>query len=227
VNVTGIGIQPNDIILFYGVGAGSGSATITWPTGGATFARPPGITKTTGGTTSNTFDMAYAVATAFEAAASTLAFASNQNDFQTGHIRVYRGRNTSAPFSGVNQAAITTPASPPIAFSVPGITAAANDDIVLVFGINNTATSDTISITPPSGFGNAGGIHGAANFGQNAAYCDFVNNPGGAIGTLTGSLNNTSAGNMGYGAFLVSLAASGPGPALQVSGLSSMTLGPG
>jgi hypothetical protein len=213
VTVTPIGIQLGDIILFYGVGAGSGTATLTFPTG---FARPSGITKTNGGATGNTFDVAFKVATSTEVSATTLTMTSNQNDFQTCHIRVYSGRNTTTPFTAVNQVSVTTQVSPPVAFSVPGVTAAASDDIALVFGINNTSATDTISITPPSGFANGGGLHGAgAGFSQNAAFCDFVNNSGGATGTLTGSLNNTSAGVMGYGAFVISLAAAGGGPVVN------------
>lgn len=213
VTVTPIGIALGDIILFYGSGAGSGTATFTFPTGGATWARPPGLTKTNNGSTGGTFDVAYAVATAVEVAASTLTFTSNQNDFQTGHIRAYSGRNTSAPFSFVNQAVNTTAASPPIPFSVPGGTAAAADDIALVFGLPSTAATDTITIsTLPAGFGNMGGVHGnTAAFSQSIAFCDFVNNPGGSLGPFTGNINATSGATFGYGGFVISLAAAGGG----------------
>lgn len=208
VTVTGIGIALGDIILFYASGAGSGTATITFPAGGATWARPAGLTKTNNGSTGGTFDVAYAVATAVEVAASTLTFTSNQNDFQTGHIRVYSGRNTVSPFSFVGQNVLTTPTSPPVAFTVPGGTAGAGDDIPLVFGLPSTAATDTITVsTLPAGFGNMGGVHGnTAAFSQSIAFCDYVNNPGGATGTLTGAINATSGATFGYGGYAISLA---------------------
>lgn len=220
VTVTGIGIQTGDVILFYMSGAGSGTATFTFPAGGATWARPTGITKTNNGSTGGTFDVAFAVATAVEVAASTLTATSNQNDFQTCHIRVYSGRKTSATFSFVNQAVNTTAASPPIPFSVPGGTAVAGDDIALVFGLPSTAATDTITIsTLPAGFGNMGGVHGnTAAFSQSIAFSDFVNNPGGALGPFTGNINATSGATFGYGGFVLSLAqagasaSSGPSP---------------
>jgi hypothetical protein len=215
VTVTPISIALGDILLFYAVGAGSGTATITFPVGGATWARPPGLTKTNGGSTGNTFDVAYAIAGATEVAASTLTFTSNQNDFQTGHVRAYSGRNTSTPFSFVNQAVNTTAVSPPVPFSIASGTAAAGDDIALVFGLPSTNSADTITIsTLPAGFGNMGGAHGAgAAFSQSVAFCDFVNNPGGALGTLTGAINATSGATFGYGGFIISLAQAGAGVA--------------
>lgn len=204
VTVGGIGIQNNDIVVLLMNGGGSGTNVYTYPSG---FNAVPGLSSINLFSGFNTLDVAYKVAGGSEP--STYTVTSPSNDFQTLHCRVYSGRNTSSPFTAVATTVSTAAASFPISLAMTGLTAVSGDDIILWAGAtgNGENGSEVLSLTGPAGFGNQGAASGAVSFSSRIAFADYVNNPGGATGTLSATWSNTiSANPFAYAGFVLSLA---------------------
>lgn len=205
ITVNGIGIQLSDIVLLFINGGGSGTNVYTYPSG---FNAISGLAGVNIGGGSTTMGCAYKVATGSEP--STYTITSNQTDFMTGHCRVYSGRNTSSTFTATSSTGPTSTPSFPISYSATGVTAAAADDVVIWLAtVGGNTTGETLGLTGPTGFGNQGSIYGNVQFSPRIAYADYVNNPGGATGALTGSWTDPTGGSpISYGAYVLSLAAS-------------------
>jgi hypothetical protein len=197
----GISIQSGDIIILTVNGGGGNANTFTWPSG---FGAITGLTNigldTSGGCTCG---INYKVAGGSEP--STYTVSSSATDFLTLHIRVYSGRNTSSTFTATAQTARTAWTGSGKALT--GLTAAASDDIVFLAWYNNNGTGYSGYIQP-TGFGNASQIGGVVTFSPAAGVADFVNNSGGATGSLGFSQGGSSLPTF-YGGYVASLAVTG------------------
>ena len=206
------GIQANDIILAFGSSGGSSAVTVTPPSG---FAAIPGLSNQGMATLGATLWNEYKIAGGSEP--SSYTFTLNQNDFHTCQIRVYSGRNTSSPFSAVAATAASTNSAMPISVSLTGLTAVASDDVVQIVGVGGVSVTDTLSFTQSAGFGNlVSSVVTTANSKQ-VFGADEINVAGGATGTLTGTLSESSSGHSTqYAGYVLSLAA-GTAPAPRQS----------
>jgi hypothetical protein len=87
INVSGIGIQNNDIVLLFGLFGGGGSQSITWPSG---------FSAITGCANQNvngaTFACSWKLASSEP---SSYTITPTLNDFHVAHCRVYSGRNST------------------------------------------------------------------------------------------------------------------------------------
>jgi hypothetical protein len=204
VTVTPIGITLGDLIL-WGVVGGGGPAD--------TFTPPAGWNLLTGFTNQNlggnaTATCYFKVATATEVSASTLIMTVSQNDFHAAVIAVFSGR--SGAFTAIAQTAPVSGAASPVTFARTGVTAAAGDDIAVFDFINGLgAASNTLTFTPPAGYGDALHPNPSVSFAQTLCYCDFPGNGGGATGTLAGTLSNSSSASANYGSLVVAMTQSG------------------
>jgi hypothetical protein len=203
--------QTGDIIEVLIMGGG-GATSITPPSGWIEVPETTGIT-TASGTLLNVFHHV------FSGSDTTYTFTVNQNDFHGGEARAYSGRNTTSPFTAVSQTGPVSPGTNPITFATTGVTAAAGDDIVIFNGVNGLGnTTQTLTYAPPSGFGNVSAPALTVSFEQAIADSDFVNNPGGATGTLGGTLTNSRGATAAqYGTYVLSLAAAAAGSTAPIA----------
>jgi hypothetical protein len=203
--IGGTGPLSGDIVFLCVNWGGGGGATFTYPSGFAAVTNCPNANVACGNG-SGTSGIAWKLAGAGEP--STYTVTSTQNSWGTVHCRVYSGRAAS-PF--VVAPVATGPVGSvvqPVTLSITGLTANAGDDVVL-FVPNQSLpnTTDTLSFTPPTGFGNSSiAVAAGVSFSAAIMACDYVNYPGGATGTLGGTLNDTEGHTTGYEAYLISLA---------------------
>lgn len=92
--------------------------------------------------------------------------------------------------------------------SATGLTAVANDDLVLVTGVECGGSADTFTYTQPTGFANAGQAYGNVTFAPLIVFADKLSVSAGATGTLSHTLSDTGGESGGYGSYLISIAAS-------------------
>jgi hypothetical protein len=159
---------------------------------------------------------------------TTIQLATSGTNFYAIALLAYSGR-ASSPL--LVTPAITGPVGvgggTPQSLSITGLTANAGDDLVLVIGGNQTnSTTDSYSLTAPSGYGNTINTEAAAtNLVTQHGTADKQNVSAGATGTLTGSLANTGGEGIAYGGWLISLAQApvllgalpSPGPGISPS----------
>lgn len=213
VTVSGIGgsgPQLNDIILLMINGGGGGTNTITFPSG---FNTITGLTNINIGAGTDTMAIVYKIGTASEPATYTVT--SSANDFQTVQCRCYSGRNTTSTFSATAQTNSTAAGNTPLTCAITGLTAVANDDIVLLMGNsnNNTVAASGCGLTVPSGWANESTGFGAVAFSTPVYGCDFVNNSGGATGTLAPVITASTLYSVNaYAGYVISLAQGSVGP---------------
>jgi hypothetical protein len=205
INVSGIGIQNGDVVLLYGIFGGGGTQTITWPSGFGAVSGC-GNQNVNAGTMACSWKIASSEPTSYTITAGV-------NDFHAAHCRVYSGRN-STQFSATSLTTPVTGSSFPISFSETGLTAVAGDDLALVLCLDNIGAADTLTYTPPSGFGNSGQAYGNVTFAPAILFCDKQNVTAGSTGTLGGSCSDTNGGGADYGAYLIAIAASASGAPL-------------
>jgi hypothetical protein len=199
----GLTILTNDVILLYIDGGGSGTNTYTWPSG---FGVIPGISNVDIASGFTTLGMNYKIAGGSEPSSYTIT--SSSDDFQTGHIRVYRGRNVLAPFTAVATTASTGVGAWPIAVAANGLTSASGDDIVLLLGATGNSTPTSPVLTGPTGFIDQGSLYGGVTFSPVIAFADLIMSSGGPTGTLSATWSNSgSGGPLAYGGYVLSLAA--------------------
>jgi hypothetical protein len=203
VNVNSIGIQLNDIVLL---------ALANFI--GNTPSFPVGFTQVTGTSPGvndgNTVVLVYSkIATGAEPTSYSITGVSFGGSIA---CRVYSGRNTSSPFTATQQSSVGAAAFP-ITFSMTGVTAASNDDVVAFAAdqISAATTTATLSFATGSGFGN--GSLGNDTVDVAAFWIiseDAVNVAAGATGTIGGVLSVTAGagpGQTGVLAQVISLAA--------------------
>lgn len=208
LNLATLGAPAGAIILLEAIAdITTGTFTIT----GATFSTVGSFTNmnlTGGEGTVTLMAPQYLVATGSEGTI-TIKVASSSH-FYSVTARAYTGRGTANPFVVTPvQTGPVAQATGPITFSLTGLTANAGDDIVQFLGGGQaSSTSDTFSFAQSSGFGNKVIEQAAAtSFAPIQESADNTNVSAGATGTLTGTLNNTSGVQFGYGGYVISLAA--------------------
>jgi hypothetical protein len=210
---TALNIQVGDILLLFANAGGTGTATITYPSG---FAAVQSLTNINIATGNQTAGVHYKVATLSDTTAASFTITSNVSSWQTGLLRVYSGRSTTSPFTASAQTGPVNSVTNGSSFSVTGLTAAANDDIELVFPWVGTGTGDFLTwTTVPSGFAASGNVNAAGAFSEEFATANYVNNPGGVTGTITGTITDHLGGTQSYGAYVISLAQA-PVPVISV-----------
>lgn len=222
VNVSSIGIQSGDIVIFFMNGGGaSGTATLTAPSGFSAVPNCSGISGLGSGTAEAVW---YKVAGTSEPSSYTAT--SSVTDYQTAEVWVFSGRNTSSPFdyevTSNTGIASTSPASLSYTGFTPSVT---GDDLLVVQGNDNSPTAFSavsISISSPSGFANS-----LTTFGASTVYSPPVEGIAdqdigtAATGTVTGS-ETWSGGNTNeyYGGYLIAMKPSG-GASCTHSGYTS------
>jgi hypothetical protein len=177
-----------------------------------TVGLPSGFAQVTGTTPPNDGNLSLTLYGKVAGGSEPSSYAFTGTSFgASANLRVNSGRNITAPYAsappaGVNQAS----SAAPITFSIPGMTAAAGDD-VLVFEAQSFATNNpgTLSFTPSSGYGvpvlandtvSSGGMWGTSSSIDNVA--------GGTTGAIAGTISIVAgtATNTGYLAQVISLA---------------------
>ena len=205
VNVAGIGIQNGDIVLLCAIG--NPPATPAFPVG---FNTPTGLSNgSVAGDSSGTTSIAWKVASGEPTSYTVTGFNASGN--AAVQCRVYSGRAASQ-FTATSQTATSANFNYPGAFSLTGLTAAAQDDVcafVCVSGIGSTGHTYSLSVVP-TGFANT-------DFTQNnnafpyfpyIVGIDDVNVSAGATGAIAGTLADTGSGiNQQYMGYVLSLAA--------------------
>jgi hypothetical protein len=211
---TGFPPQPGDIILLCGT-APVGSLP-TWSISGSTFAAVPstaGMTDIPASQGDGSGQIFYRICDGTE---TTLTIGIGSSQLYTVSARAYSGRSTTTPFlvTPITEGPggeVVTPCT--LSTIATGITGNSGDDIVF-FGMIGAlnSTSDTVTFTAPTGFGNSVlETNSAVEFLLPIASCDYVNYPGGATGNLTGGhFNWTGGGEKGWGGYLISLNAAPP-----------------
>ncbi len=204
--IGGTGPQNGDVVFLFGSFGGSGTQTPTFPSG---FVAIPNCTNQNN---AYTFCGVYKIAGSSEPASYTVS--GLVSDLHNLHCRVYSGRSatqfTATALTGVT--AITNINSSTL--SINGLTAAAGDDICMVLGFSvDWGTSNTLTLTPPSGFGNAITFgNGASVFTALMGAMDRVNAPAGATGTLPVPETFSQSESSNFAAFLISIAAGSQPP---------------
>lgn len=230
--IGGTGPQLNDVVLFFMNGGGNfGNAALTPPSG---FSAVPGISSQLVGGAGSQGSVRvmcwYKVAGASEP--STYTATSDTNDFQTAEVWVYSGRNTSSPFTAVATTSNNATNASPITLAFTGLTAAAGDDIAVLFGNSNWNTNaPSFSVTPPSGFADSNVFFAASTaFTPPVLGFDEVNASAGATGTLGGTETFSGPTDASYGGYVLSLASGGAAAAAPANWSRSRPLpgrGPG
>jgi hypothetical protein len=104
--------------------------------------------------------------------------------------------------------AIVAGSNSPISLSITGITANNADDIAVIVPKGVHGASGTLwALTAPSGYGNVINAQSANDFTPVIEACSRDNVAAGATGTLTATNTGETAFAMGYGAWVLSLAA--------------------
>lgn len=187
---------------------GNGNGTMT----SSGFSAVTGTSLLT--STTNAFYMSalYKVAGASEPTSYT--FTSNSNNWMASQIFVLSGRNTSTPFTfGVGTTGGAAGASP-ASMALNAGTSAANDDIIWVGGVSNSAVAPTLTVpSTPSGFGSSlVTSFTTSGFTPSIASCVNQGYGGGTNSTITGSQAWTGGGNRDWLGFAISVAAAASNP---------------
>jgi len=203
-----VGNDSFNVVFASAVGANKLLAIVTDDGTGDTITAPSGFTQYATnadltGPDSATIRAFWKDATGSEG--TTFAWASS-----AGHVQVvmseHSGRATGAPtFSAATQN--TTSNATPVSASFTGVTAVANDDLVLLGAIDQTNQTDVWSVgTFPSGWTSRASVFPGDWGGAFLASKEAVS--AGATGAITCTLTRTSGtGNTGYGGFVVRLPA--------------------
>jgi len=203
VTVGGIGIQSGDIVLLFcnfdtfpnTISCTGFSVLVTnQQIGSGTNSTVVVLSKTAGGSEPSTYTIN-----------------GTASDLYSAQCRVYSGRSGTVTAQQTTNLAGT--GAPPVTTSITGLTAAAGDDVVLFVGGSTATLTCTYSWTQPSGYGNSliTSASATTSFAPNCYSADNTNVSAGATGTLATTQTNTGPNNIGYAAFLVSLAAAAAG----------------
>ena len=186
-------------------GGGSTSATITWPPG---FGAIPGLANqnVAGASGSCTNGISWKLATASETGSYAITFSGSAN-YNGASLYVFYGRLVN-PFV-VNPA--LTPAvgaaATPVTCSITKLTPNSGDDVLLSLPLGENSGTDTITLTPPTGWTAAATNHSTTTFEPAFLACYYLDNPGGtAIPATSPTFTDTSGYSIGYCGYLISLA---------------------
>jgi hypothetical protein len=192
------GTASGDVLMAFWNNAGSGSSTITWPSGFTEEANANMVTPDT-----TTIRCASKTAGGSEPADYTIT--SSTNDACTAAILAFSGRDTGAAITPVVTNNTSTLSSP-ITVSLTGVTAANGDDLIWMASPSLTGTNPG-TYTAPASFTERVDVAHTQYSSMGIATRDNVS--AGATGNIDGTLTGSS--NAGYGGFVINLAASGGG----------------
>lgn len=200
VNVSGI--QAGDIALLC-IYKGGGSSTLTFPSGFQTIGSLTNMNIVTADGTC-TAGIKYKVCTGSETSFQVTFTGTN---LSTLVCQIYRGRNTSSPFTASTQTGPIASQGMGFNTAITGLTAAAGDDIALFVPFQQSPnTTETLTFTPPAGYANGSTDRAAATANTPVVgSCNNVNVSAGATGTLAANLNDNQGLSTGYGAYLISM----------------------
>jgi len=151
---------------------------------------------------------------------TSFAFSNSFSGWLSAYVRVYRGR-TATPFTvtPVTTAVVATAPSP-LSISLTGLTPNAGDDVVAIIPMGTLGNANAWNLTSaPSGFANVDNFTSPLQNQNVLCACDSVGWAGGATGTLTGTITSAGGYNMGYGGWVLTLAASSPGALIDGRGV--------
>jgi hypothetical protein len=198
--IGGVGPQNGDLVILQAL-VGSGQ-TISCPG----FSSVSGLTAITETDSGQTYAVPlWKIAGPSEPSSYTISSSAN-NGAMAADCNVFIGRNPTSPFTAVSQVAPT--AGPfPISIPIPGVTAAAGDDLLFLAADGSNKGSNTSALSVPSGFGNVLDTNATATAAYTTVHsCNQTNVAGGATGTVTGTITSASGANTNPGGFLLSLA---------------------
>ena len=210
VNVAGIGIQVGDYVVLEAQAGGGTTNTVTFPTG---FNAVPSLPNQ-----GITGDSTQAIAAKFATAADTAYTITNSaNDYLTVTCHVFSGRNPTAPITAVAVTPTNYSGTSPVNYSVTGLTAAANDDVLVWIANKFYDGTDAPTFAPASGFGSAVTAYGAVQYSPLSTSCVAQNVSAGAV-SITGASLTVGGGStaLGYGAFVLSIAAASGATSLAI-----------
>jgi hypothetical protein len=198
VTVGGIGIQSGDIVLIFcnfntfpnTISSTGFSILVANQNIGTANSAVTVLSKTAGGSEPSTYTIN-----------------GTASDLYSVQCRVYSGRSGTVTAQQTTNLCGT--GAPPVTTSITGLTAAAGDDVILFIGGSTSTLICTYSWTQPSGYLNSLVTSSSVttSFAPNCYSADNTNISAGGTGTLVTTQTNTGPNNIGYAAFLVSLAA--------------------
>ena len=199
VPVSGIGIQQYDTIIFAVNTGGGSSNTVSFPTGFTAFGTAQNVSNT------NTFAAAWKIATASEP--SSYVATSSVNDYLTGTVIAYSGRDHSSPIRAVATSPTGQFGSPPtFTYQLANVTANAGDDVLQIFG-SRFYDNNSLTYAAQSGFGNS-----AIDYATSTQYSppvvseDWIGYTGGSVGLNAGTLTTSNSNTQGYAGYVIALA---------------------
>src|ERR1700733_12901683 len=182
-------------------GNGNGSATISG------FSTVPGLSVLSLPTSASSYcTILYKIAGGSEPTSYTATL--NSSNFAATTCWVFTGRNTSSLFTAVSSAVASATAATPLSIAIPGVTAAAGDDVLWVSALSNSQGNGNPgpSFTPPTGLSNAITETSTTSFTVGMVGACETNVPAGITGPLTGSVAYTGGGSNSWGGYVISLA---------------------
>jgi hypothetical protein len=198
--IGGIGPQLNDLVILQVIAGSGQTASCTG------FSNVPGLSAIALTDSGQSYAiLLYKIAGAGEPSSYTITLSGNSQPI-AADCNVFSGRNTSTPFTAVNQVA---PAAGPFPISIPitTVTAAAGDDLLFVCADGSNKGSNTSALTPPSGFTGTLDTNAILATAYTTVHsCNQTNVSGGATGTITGTITSASGANTNPGGFLLSIA---------------------
>lgn len=212
-------IQAGDIIIVVDYqSGGTGAFTVTGP--GCTFTPGTSLTPALDGLNNgDQWEVNVCVATSGDAGTPTYSTSSTVGGgAYSQQILVYYGRDTSWVTSKTPNGAVTASVSPGTStytLNMTGLTSVtAGSDIVIVNPIGGTAGTGQTFATSATGYGDALATGNSATATTALNSLDYVNNPGGATGTIAVSVTATggTAENWSIGGFVLALPSASAGP---------------
>lgn len=198
-----VNIQTGDVIVI-AAGAFANNAK-TFPSGSVTISGVTQQAVTPSGGLNAYWDCELLVVSGTPPTSLTI---SGANTRWLAVAMIYSGRDNVNTFTSIWQGSPVATASSPVSVSLATSTSAnSTDDVLCLIPMSTRQTGTNWVLTAPSGFADAV----VSQYNTTCpvfANCDYVNNPGGAIGTLAATLT-ASGSNTGYSGWVFSLAQSG------------------
>ena len=192
---------------------GTGAFTVTGP--GASFTAGTALSPTVGGTVNgNQWGINVAIAAAGDVGTPTYATSSSVGGGSyVQQILVYSGRvhtSIAAAYGNSAQSTQATPGSNPYTYAMTGLTALANDDIIIVNPIGPATGTGQTFTTSASGYTDMLDTTVGTTNTPALNSLDSLNVAGGATGTINVQFTATggSANNWLVGGFVMALPAS-------------------
>lgn len=201
VDVSGIVIQPNDHAIILVQGGGGVSNTYTFPAESTAPINGLANQDVTG-------DSTQGIANFFMAGTETsVTVSSSVTDYLTAGVVVFRGRSLSNPFTATNNTPTNYTGTSPLSYSLQGITAGANDDVLIFIANKFYDGTNAMSYASPGGaFGTGHIAYGAVQYSPCLCFCVAQNVSAGSIGTAGGTLTVPGGRtDLGFAAMVLSM----------------------